>query len=91
MLQGCKWHKPEGCPGPRLYCPFCLVLPCLTVLQKISNHLELLKGADTANETYTSSLKHDDQHSAQVVARAEGTALPSFFICSVARQYHACS
>ncbi|KAL3134837.1 hypothetical protein ABBQ32_007805 [Trebouxia sp. C0010 RCD-2024] len=41
---GCKWHKPEGCPGPRLRCPFCLVLPCLTILQKISNHLELVKG-----------------------------------------------
>ncbi|DBA69980.1 TPA: hypothetical protein ACH3X2_012333 [Trebouxia sp. C0005] len=41
---GCKWHKPYGCPGPRLRCPFCLILPCLTILQKISNHLELVKG-----------------------------------------------
>ncbi|DBA73362.1 TPA: hypothetical protein ACH3X1_011407 [Trebouxia sp. C0004] len=41
---GCKWHKPDGCPGPRLRCPFCLILPCLTILQKISNHLELVKG-----------------------------------------------
>ena len=44
MVQGCKWHKPDGCPGPRLKCPNCLILPCLTILQKISNHLELIKG-----------------------------------------------
>ena len=48
-LQGCKWHKPEGCPGPRLRCPFCLVLPCLTILQKISNHLEMVKGNCTTH------------------------------------------
>ena len=44
VLQGCKWHKPEGCSGPYQKCPFCLMLPCLTILQKISNHLELVKG-----------------------------------------------
>ena len=43
MLQGCKWHSGGKHPG-RMRCPFCLVLPCLTVLQKISNHLELVKG-----------------------------------------------
>ncbi|XP_024988466.1 switch 2 isoform X2 [Cynara cardunculus var. scolymus] len=34
-------HKdnPDGCDS----CPFCLVLPCLTKLQQISNHLELIK------------------------------------------------
>ena len=24
-------------------CPYCLVLPCMTILAKVSNHLELLK------------------------------------------------
>ena len=43
--QDCKRHKPEGCSGPRLYCPYCLIMPCLMILQKISNHLELLKSA----------------------------------------------
>ena len=51
-LQGCKWHKPEGCPGPRLRCPFCLVLPCLTILQKISNHLEMVKGNSTMHHIF---------------------------------------
>ena len=51
-LQGCKWHKPEGCPGPRLRCPFCLVLPCLTILQKISNHLEMVKGNCTMQHMF---------------------------------------
>nr|XP_043616478.1 switch 2 isoform X2 [Erigeron canadensis] len=34
-------HKdnPDGCDS----CPFCIVLPCLTKLQQISNHLELIK------------------------------------------------
>ncbi|KAK9078755.1 hypothetical protein SSX86_002813 [Deinandra increscens subsp. villosa] len=34
-------HKdnPDGCDS----CPYCLVLPCLTKLQQISNHLELIK------------------------------------------------
>lgn len=43
-VQECKRHKPDGCPGSRLKCPVCLILPCLMILQKISNHLELLKG-----------------------------------------------
>lgn len=43
LLQGCKWHG-GGVHLRRMRCPFCLVLPCLTVLQKISNHLELVKG-----------------------------------------------
>lgn len=47
--QECKRHKPEGCPGDnpeaRLRCPFCLIMPALSILQKISNHLELIKGA----------------------------------------------
>ncbi|KAF3332904.1 Switch 2 [Carex littledalei] len=42
--QGVIWsylHKdnPDGCA----MCPFCLILPCLTKLQQISNHLELIK------------------------------------------------
>ena len=41
--QGCKWHKPHGCSG-RLHCPFCLILPGLNILRKISNHLDLIKG-----------------------------------------------
>ncbi|PWA82501.1 switch 2 [Artemisia annua] len=34
-------HKdnPDGCDS----CPYCIVLPCLTKLQQISNHLELIK------------------------------------------------
>jgi hypothetical protein len=44
LLQGCKKHKPDGCEGGRLRCPYCLILPCLGVLQKIANHLELIKG-----------------------------------------------
>ena len=43
LAQGCKWHKPDGCSG-RLHCPFCLILPGLTILRKISNHLDLIKG-----------------------------------------------
>ncbi|KAJ7558773.1 hypothetical protein O6H91_04G055200 [Diphasiastrum complanatum] len=31
--------NPEGCDS----CPYCLLLPCLTKLQQVSNHLELLK------------------------------------------------
>eukprot|EP00249_Psilotum_nudum_P023073 c28741_g1_i1 orf=351-3611(-) len=30
---------PDGCDS----CPYCLVLPCLTKLQQVSNHLELIK------------------------------------------------
>ncbi|CAL8464574.1 g4109 [Coccomyxa elongata] len=41
--KGCKRHRPNGCEFGRLRCPYCLVLPCLTILQKISNHLELIK------------------------------------------------
>ncbi|KAK9804888.1 hypothetical protein WJX72_010344 [[Myrmecia] bisecta] len=53
--KGCKWHKPQGCRaagggtdenGERhggMSCPNCLILPSLTILQKISNHLELIK------------------------------------------------
>ncbi|KAG0630503.1 hypothetical protein M758_1G182900 [Ceratodon purpureus] len=31
--------NPDGCD----WCPFCIVLPCLTKLQQVSNHLELIK------------------------------------------------
>ena len=46
-LQGCTCHKPEGClreghEDPR--CPVCIINPCLQILRKIANHLELLKG-----------------------------------------------
>lgn len=44
MVQGCKRHRSNGCEHGGLRCPYCLVLPCLTILQKISNHLELIKG-----------------------------------------------
>ena len=41
-LQGCKGRKdPEECKK----CPYCLCLPCLTLLRKVSNHLNLVKGA----------------------------------------------
>ncbi|GMH36245.1 hypothetical protein BSKO_04113 [Bryopsis sp. KO-2023] len=48
---GCKRHKPNGCKEAReemglqgrLDCPHCLVLPVLSLLRKISNHLELVK------------------------------------------------
>ena len=45
-VQKCKRHRPDGCEGAyeRLKCPVCLILPCLMILQKISNHLDLLKG-----------------------------------------------
>ncbi len=48
LLQDCKRHRPNGCEEAyaRLRCPVCLILPCLVILQKISNHLELLKGKD---------------------------------------------
>ncbi|EIE19153.1 hypothetical protein COCSUDRAFT_20093, partial [Coccomyxa subellipsoidea C-169] len=36
----------------RLRCPYCLVLPCLTILQKIANHLELIK-VDPADRAVT--------------------------------------
>lgn len=43
--KGCKKHKAEGCPehGRNPGCPACLMLPALTLLRKISNHLDLLK------------------------------------------------
>ena len=46
-LQGCTCHKPEGClregrDDP--LCPVCIINPCLQILRKIANHLELLKG-----------------------------------------------
>ena len=46
LVQDCKRHRPDGCEEAyaRLRCPVCLILPCLVILQKISNHLELLKG-----------------------------------------------
>jgi hypothetical protein len=44
MLQGCKWHKPDGCPPETFGCPWCLTTPALTVLINIANHLELVKG-----------------------------------------------
>lgn len=46
LLQGCKWHKPDGCPNEGLNrCPYCLTMPALNILQNIANHLELVKGA----------------------------------------------
>ena len=46
LAQECKRHRPGGCEEAyaRLRCPVCLILPCLVILQKISNHLDLLKG-----------------------------------------------
>lgn len=32
-------ESPDGCDS----CPYCLILPCLTKLQQVSNHLELIK------------------------------------------------
>ena len=55
MRQECTRHKPNGCfrkaPNGELVlrCPFCLIFPILTVLKKITNHLELIKGAPTAS------------------------------------------
>jgi len=37
--EGCKRHRPEGCSN----CPTCLLFPCVILLQKVCNHLELLK------------------------------------------------
>lgn len=41
----CNSHKPDGCYGRSddPLCPWCLVLPVLVLLQKVSNHLELLR------------------------------------------------
>ena len=36
---GERAHEEGGC----VMCPYCLVLPCMTILAKVSNHLELLK------------------------------------------------
>jgi hypothetical protein len=36
---GDRAHEDGGCK----MCPYCLVLPCMTILAKVSNHLELLK------------------------------------------------
>lgn len=54
-MQGCKWHKPEGCESGA-GCPWCLVMPALTVLRKIANHLELVKGAPRQKLSCCSSL-----------------------------------
>ncbi|KAM0025907.1 putative DNA helicase chromatin remodeling SNF2 family [Helianthus debilis subsp. tardiflorus] len=52
QVECCKRTVPDGVIWPYLHkdnpdgcdsCPFCLVLPCLTKLQQISNHLELIK------------------------------------------------
>ena len=51
LVQKCKRHKPEGCfthlPSgeAKLRCPFCLIFPVMCLLHKITNHLELIKGA----------------------------------------------
>ena len=39
-LQACKSRKGEDCEQ----CPYCLCLPCLSLLRKVSNHLNLVKG-----------------------------------------------
>ena len=36
---GEREHEEGGCK----MCPYCLILPCMTILAKVSNHLELLK------------------------------------------------
>lgn len=59
---GCKSHKPSGCwaetkYGLRRLCPFCLCLPVLTVLRKVSNHLELVKA------------RHDEQGRPETAAK----------------------
>ncbi|KAG7668690.1 hypothetical protein KSW81_005448 [Nannochloris sp. 'desiccata'] len=51
---GCKNHKPDGCwrtfDGKRhRACPFCLLLPLMMLLRKISLHLDLIK-ANPADE-----------------------------------------
>ena len=48
--QKCKRHKPDGCFNyeegePKLRCPQCLIFPIMCLLHKITNHLELIKGA----------------------------------------------
>jgi len=48
LVQDCKRHKPDGCfkeGESKLQCPFCLIFPIMTLLHKITNHLELIKGA----------------------------------------------
>lgn len=56
-MQECKRHRPNGCAEvyKTLQCPVCLILPCLIILQKISNHLELLKGQHQRFELQLSS------------------------------------
>ena len=55
-MQECKRHRPNGCAEvyKTLQCPVCLILPCLIILQKISNHLELLKGQHQRFELHLS-------------------------------------
>ena len=52
MAQACKRHKPGGCSRvnavtgeEELRCPSCLIFPIMCLLHKITNHLELIKGA----------------------------------------------
>ena len=49
--QRCKRHKPDGCivadedEEAVLRCPQFLIFPIMCLLHKITNHLELIKGA----------------------------------------------
>lgn len=67
-LQECKRHRPNGCAEvyKTLQCPVCLILPCLIILQKISNHLELLKGKHQRFELQLSPSACEASHEAQV-------------------------
>ena len=72
--QDCKRHKPGGCPpGRRIRCPNCLILPCIMILRKISNHLELCKSVlllrmHFPHGTGTASRNHPLLHASHAVS-----------------------
>ena len=48
--KGCKNHRPDGCwrqteDGLRRMCPKCMMMPLITLLRKISLHLDLVKAS----------------------------------------------
>jgi SNF2 family DNA or RNA helicase len=68
---GCKYHRPNGCwrvihNTRSNHCPFCILMPLLTILRKISLHLDLVKANPNDEEMNPIKFKWDREVSGAV-------------------------
>jgi DNA excision repair protein ERCC-6-like 2 len=76
---GCKHHKPDGCwrmfeGKMRRVCPFCVLMPLLMILRKISLHLDLIKA--NPEDAKIDPIKYEwDKEVAEAVFGTDSVAL----------------